>query len=84
MLRRSLNAGPAQLMMAFTGEGQIKPELVTDRDARYGKNTEELRETRQQKITVPENAPAPAANYWQSAKGKAWQTAMQELDFKQL
>ena len=32
-----MHAGPPQLMMAFTQDGQLKPELVADRDRRYGK-----------------------------------------------
>ena len=32
-------AGPPQLMMAFTADGQVRPELVEERDRRYGIST---------------------------------------------
>ncbi len=69
-------------MMAFTADNQLREDLVADRDARYGKNTAELREIRQQKLTVPSDAPSSAANHWQTSEGKAWQTDMQQTDFK--
>lgn len=34
-----MSTGPPQLMMAFTGDGQVLPELVAARDARYGVST---------------------------------------------
>ncbi|EIE23376.1 DUF1264-domain-containing protein [Coccomyxa subellipsoidea C-169] len=77
-----LPLGPPQLMMAFTADNQLREDLVADRDARYGKNTAELREIRQQKLTVPSDAPSSAANHWQTSEGKAWQTDMQQTDFK--
>lgn len=69
-------------MMAFTDDGQLRPDLVADRDRRYGKNSAELREIRQKKVTPPESV-AEGANHWQqTALGQAWQTTMELLKFK--
>lgn len=77
-----LPLGPAQLMMAFTDDNQLRPDLVADRDRRCGKNSAELREIRQKKVTPPESV-AEGANHWQqTALGQAWQTTMDLLKFK--
>lgn len=72
-------AGPPQLMMAFTDDGQVNDQLVADRDSRHGKNTAELRESRAKSVTPPQTT-APGADHW--TLGKAWQTAMQLMDVK--
>ncbi|CAL8472325.1 g11868 [Coccomyxa elongata] len=77
-----LPLGPAQLMMAFTDDGQLREDMVADRDRRYGKNSAELREIRQKKVMPPESV-AEGANHWQqTALGQAWQTTMELLKFK--
>ncbi len=69
-------------MMAFTDDGQLRDDLVADRDRRYGKNSAELREIRQKSVTPPESV-AEGANHWQqTALGQAWQTSMELLKFK--
>lgn len=74
-----LLAGPPQLMMAFTGDGQIDSKLVEDRDKREGKNTAELAEHRK-KLTYPDTT-NPEADSW-AEKGIAWQTEMKQTDLK--
>ncbi|KAL4418775.1 hypothetical protein ABPG77_001642 [Micractinium sp. CCAP 211/92] len=71
--------GPPQLMMAFTGEGQVLPELVAERDARCGISTAEKGKERREKLEWPPS-PDPAADHWQS--GTAWQTTMEQVAFK--
>lgn len=65
-------------MMAFTNDGQLKPELVAARDARYGKSMEDLKESR--KGIEPPAAIDPGANHWEKL-GKAWQAKMEEGKF---
>jgi hypothetical protein len=63
-----LPLGVPQLMMGFTGEGQARPELVTERDERFGLDSRKLREARGD-IEAPR--PDPAANGWMN--GEAFQ-----------
>lgn len=71
--------GPPQLMMAFTGDGQIDPKLVEERDKREGKNTAELAEHRK-KLTYPDTT-NPEADSWVE-KGIAWQTEMKQTSLR--
>ena len=57
-----LPLGPPKLMMGFTADGQAKPELVADRDRRFGISTEENRQERED-IPMPEVL--PGANAWE-------------------
>ncbi len=43
----ALPLGPAQLAWSFSRDGEVKPELVQQRDARLGVNTEETRKARE-------------------------------------
>ena len=74
-----LVAGPPQLMMAFTGDGQIDPKLIEARDKREGKTTADLAEHRQ-KLHYPDNT-NPEADSWLQ-KGVAWQTEMKQTSLK--
>lgn len=47
--------GVPQLMMSFTGEGQIKPELLESRDKRYGKSTSDLQRERAAALKPPQD-----------------------------
>ncbi len=69
-------AGPPQLMMAFTGDGQIDPKLIEARDKREGKSTSDLAEHRK-KLNYPDIT-NPEADSWVE-KGIAWQTEMKQL-----
>ncbi len=51
-------------MMAFTAEGQVKPELLASRDERYGKKTGELEMARASVIKPPLNT-EPDADAWE-------------------
>jgi hypothetical protein len=44
--RDELPIGQASLMMGFTADGQIQPELVENRDRRFKSSTDELRQQR--------------------------------------
>lgn len=69
-----LPLGIPQLMMAFTDDGQLRPELVADRDRRFGVSTAERRQNRQDISATP---PDPAADSWQD--GTALQLELAEL-----
>ncbi len=75
-------AGPAQLMMAFTKDGQIDEGMLADRDRRYNTSTMDLREHRKEAVKKPDSK-AAGADHWETGKGKAFQVAMQEMDFKE-
>ncbi|CEG75756.1 hypothetical protein RMATCC62417_10748 [Rhizopus microsporus] len=61
--------GPPQLMMAFTADGQVKPELVERRDKQMGISTEKKRAER--KDVIKGNPVAEGADHWE--KGKPFQ-----------
>ena len=60
-----LPLGIPQLMMAFTDDGQLRPELVADRDRRFGVSTAQRRQDRQ---SITATAPDPAADSWTSGR----------------
>lgn len=62
--------GSPMLMMGFTKDGQIKPELVAERDKRFGVSTEEKKKSRQD-IPMPEVD--PAANAWEKGEIRQFQ-----------
>lgn len=65
-----LPLGVPQLMMGFTGDGQARPELVTERDERFDVDSHQLRDARAD-IDAPR--PDPMANGWMN--GEAFQLA---------
>lgn len=69
--------GAPQLMMGFTEDGQVREELVRERDREVGVSTQGNRERRED-IPMPEVA--PGANSWES--GSTLQTTLQETPVK--
>ena len=61
--RNNLPFGIPQLMMAFTDDGQLRPEIVQTRDRRFGVSTVERRRNRDD---IRSTEPDPAADSWQS------------------
>lgn len=61
----TLPLGIPQLMMGYTGDGQLDPALVTARDQRLGVSMEESRRAR---ATIPVPQPADGANSWESGQ----------------
>lgn len=61
--QHDLPLGIPALMVSFTGDGQLRPDLVADRDRRFGISTELHRQNRAD-IEAPE--PDPAADAWKS------------------
>lgn len=62
--------GSPMLMMGFTKDGQIHPELVAERDQRFNVSTEEKKKSRQ-KIPMP--TVDPAANAWEKGEIRQFQ-----------
>jgi hypothetical protein len=60
-----LPLGSPALMMGFTKDGQLKPELVEGRDSRFKVSSSEKRENRKD-ITAP--AVQPGANSWENGE----------------
>ena len=58
----ALPLGIPRVMMGFTQDGQIKPELLADRDKRFGISTEARRADR---ARIPRPAVLPGANAWE-------------------
>lgn len=73
-----LPVGIPALMMGFTADGQINPEMRMARDRRVGESTLE-RQARRRDIPMPEVD--PAANSWQS--GRTWQLTLEGKPFPQ-
>lgn len=61
----ALPVGVPQLMMAFTADGQLRPELVADRDRRLGISHMDNRRRRSSFRPAP---PAPGADSWQDGR----------------
>lgn len=62
---RTLPLGSPMIMMGFTKEGQLHPELLADRDKRFGISTENKKANRRD-IALPK--PDPDANAWQKGE----------------
>ncbi|CAL8461001.1 g532 [Coccomyxa elongata] len=72
--------GPPQLMMAFTKDGQLSPNLLASRDERCKKNTEEVKASRGHlKLQEPVH---PSANHWETGKGEVMQVHCGTTPFK--
>lgn len=54
--------GTPMLMMGFTKDGQLHPELLADRDRRFGINSEEKKKKR---ADIPMPEVDPSANAWE-------------------
>ncbi|WP_435926743.1 OBAP family protein [Dryocola sp. BD613] len=59
---KTLPLGIPALMMGFTGEGQLDPALLADRDRRFDVNTQVIRREREDLVAHPV---AEGANAWQ-------------------
>lgn len=63
--QRTLPIGAPMIMMGFTKDGQLKPELQADRDKRFGISTAEKKKNRED-ITMP--TVQPGANAWEKGE----------------
>ena len=61
----NLPLGSPMIMMAFVKDGQLKPELVADRDKRFNVSTEEKRKNR---ADIPDPVVDPMADAWQKGE----------------
>ena len=61
----NLPLGSPMIMMAFVKDGQLKPELVADRDKRFDVSTEEKRKNR---ADIPDPVVDPMADAWQKGE----------------
>jgi hypothetical protein len=75
----SLPTGIPQLMMGFTADGQLRPELLESRDRRFGISTAETREARAD-LARSAPPPNPSADGWKD--GTVHQLALEEMPFK--
>jgi hypothetical protein len=64
-MQQELPVGIPQIMMGFTGDGQIDARMVTARDARFGVSSEKKKAARAD-IAAP--AVSPGADAWQAGK----------------
>ncbi|WP_333849195.1 OBAP family protein [Leclercia sp.] len=62
---KTLPLGIPALMMGFTGEGQLDPALLADRDRRLGIDTQEIKRQRADIVARPV---AKGANAWQQGE----------------
>lgn len=60
--QRTLPLGSPMIMMAFTKDGQIHPQLLTERDKRFNVSTEENKKERED---IPLPTVDPMANAWE-------------------
>lgn len=60
-----LPIGPPLLMMGFTKEGQLRQELLTKRDERFGISTADKK---QQRENIPMPEVDPLANAWEKGE----------------
>lgn len=60
--QRTLPLGAPMIMMGFTKDGQLHPELLTERDKRFNISTQEKKENRKD---IPMPVVDPMANAWE-------------------
>jgi Protein of unknown function (DUF1264) len=63
--QRTLPIGSPMIMMGFTKDGQLKPELLADRDKRFGTSTAEKKKNRED---IPMPPVQPGANAWETGE----------------
>jgi hypothetical protein len=73
-----LPLGPPQLMMSFTADGQVDPELVKKRDEDYGISTEQRKEARASYVKAPESL-AAGCDAWTTGKAPQFEPVEQEV-----
>ena len=66
----TLPLGSPMLMMGFTGDGQIRPDLVTSRDKRFNVST---KENKKKRANIPMPAVDPLANAWMKGEVRQFQ-----------
>lgn len=71
--------GGPMLMMGFTQDGQIRPELVADRDKRFNISTPEIKKKRDD---IPMPTVDPMANAWQKGEVRQLQIGNKAPDMK--
>ena len=64
-MQHDLPVGVPQVMMGFTGDNQIDPELVAARDSRFGISSEKKRADR---ADIETSATLPGSDAWQMGK----------------
>jgi hypothetical protein len=74
-----LPLGEPKIMMAFTQDGQINPELVKKRDELLGVSTTDLRSNRMDLITP---TVLPGANQWEKGKWTILDVNYQDVNIK--
>lgn len=62
---RSLPTGSPMIMMGFTKEGQLHPQLITERDKRFNISTAEKKKERE---NIPMPKVDPMANAWEKGQ----------------
>jgi hypothetical protein len=75
----SLPTGIPQLMMGFTADGQLKPEMIQSRDKELRINTTDGKKARQD-LADSAPQPAPGADTWKD--GTARQLVLNEMPLK--
>jgi hypothetical protein len=73
----TLPLGHPMLMMGFTADGQLRPELLAERDARFGISTPEKRQDRADIAARPVQ---PGANAWEKGEALQLQLAPAQAD----
>lgn len=68
----TLPLGHPMLMMGFTADGQLRPQLVAQRDARFGVDSAAKR---RQRADIPPPPVQPGANAWQNGRAVQLQLA---------
>ncbi|NOJ50444.1 OBAP family protein [Bradyrhizobium archetypum] len=75
----ALPIGIPQLMMGFTADGQIKPELIQSRDKELSVSTADIRRSRED-LAKSATQPDPGADGWKD--GKAHQLTLTEVPLR--
>ena len=77
----ALPIGIPQLMMGFTADGQLRPEMVQSRDAAFGISTVDVKRARAD-LAASATPADSAADAWRS--GQSRQLALTETPLKNL
>jgi hypothetical protein len=75
----ALPTGIPQLMMGFTADGQLKPEMIQSRDKELGINTADVKKAREDLLSSA-TQPDAGADAWQS--GTARQLILNKMPLK--
>lgn len=75
-MQHELPFGIPALMMGFTADGQMRPELAEKRDRRFGISSAERRQSRR---AIPVPTPLPGANAWEGGRSVQLELAEKEL-----